>query len=333
MCDADVDGSHIRTLILTFFYRQMPEIIKRGYLYIAQPPLYKVAHGKSETYLKDDREYQAFLVDRIQDAWEVEITPATAGQREWRRRGGSTGDCGWRSFLEKVDAFRQNLDKLVSRGCPADALKIALAERESRTRRRSPTRRELEKVARRARGRRLRATCVVGQDEEHGTRSSVRLEARRRRARGADRLEPGDRAPSTARWPNNQSACEAIAAVELHPDQGRGRHVHDTLDEALEKLYNGAKKGLSIQRYKGLGEMNPSSSGRPRWIPTKRRLLQVRDRGRRRGRLDLHRPDGRRGRAAARVHPGQRARSAEPGRLRLHSSIDLQRSLARDNRA
>jgi DNA gyrase subunit B len=271
MCDADVDGSHIRTLILTFFYRQMLEIIKRGYLFIAQPPLYKVAHGKSETYLKDDREYQAYLVQRIQDAWEVDVSGAAGTDGN----GGSKRLSGVRlaQFLEKVEAFREHLDKLVSRGWPADALKIAL---KSEIKDKS----SLGDAARLAQlAARLEAAgygnVIVGQDEEHGTGFLSFVSKRD----GVEREVKVDWSLVTSgeyrALAQNVSGLEAIAATSFTLMKGEDLSIHDTLEEALEKLYSGAKKGLSIQRYKGLGEMNPEQLWETTMNPENRVLQQV----------------------------------------------------------
>jgi DNA gyrase subunit B len=271
MCDADVDGSHIRTLILTFFYRQMREIIARGYLYIAQPPLYKVSHGKSEAYLKDDREYQAFLVDRIKDQWEVEL--GRNGNTGIDGSGGRMTGVRLAAFLEKVEAFRQNLDRLVSRGLPASAVKIALRN-EIRDKGSLLDDGRLARIAEQ-----LEAAGYqdvrLDHDEEHGT-GLVRFWSRRD---GVDRESRIDwNLVTSAEYralANNQIGYEAFTADGFKLFKGEDVSIQDTLDEALEKLYGGAKKGLSIQRYKGLGEMNPTQLWETTMDPTKRRLLRV----------------------------------------------------------
>jgi DNA gyrase subunit B len=272
MCDADVDGSHIRTLILTFFYRQMAEIINRGYLYIAQPPLYKVAHGKSETYLKDDREYQAFLVARIRDAWELEINHADGN-------GGPNGNAGrmngarLAAFLERIEIFRQNMDRLVSRGFPADALRVALRN-DIRDKFSLMDADKLRRVAAVIEASGFR-DVEVGHEEEHGT-GFVRFLSRRD---GVDREVRIDwnlvtsaeyRAMAT-----NAMGLEALNAKSFTLIKGDDLSVHESLEEALDKMYSAAKKGLSIQRYKGLGEMNPTQLWETTMDPAKRRLLRV----------------------------------------------------------
>jgi len=264
MCDADVDGSHIRTLILTFFFRQMPEIIHRGYLYVAQPPLYKVAEGRKETYLKDESEYHAFLVQRIQDNWQLGI-----GSNGGKRLKGTR----LASYLEQVEGFREQMSRLVSRGYPEDALKVALLQ--GLTDKKSL--KDQEKLCQL--GQIIEAsgfhTVDVGQDEEHGT-GFISFMSRRDGVEREVRLDWN--LVSTAEYramARNKQGLEALAVSDFILSKGEEEQNLDSLEAVLETLYAGAKKGLSIQRYKGLGEMNAEQLWETTMDPEKRRLLRV----------------------------------------------------------
>ncbi len=265
MCDADIDGSHIRTLILTFFYRQMREIIDKGYLYIAQPPLYKVGRGKQETYLKDDREYHDFLVQRIQEAWQLGLVV----NGESRQLAGTR----LAQFLVKVDDFQQNLGRLAARGFPRDALRVALLHGLTG----KAALADPERVAEVARI--IEASgfhsVAVRRDDEHGT-SAIGFTSRRD---GVERkVAIGWDLVSTAEYramAGNRPALEALRADGFTLASGEQETTVDSLEEALENLYSGAKKGLSVQRYKGLGEMNADQLWETTMDPERRRLLKV----------------------------------------------------------
>jgi len=279
MCDADVDGAHIRTLILTFFFRQMREIIDRGHLYIAQPPLYKVAHGKAENYLKDDREYQRFLLERIQDSWEMTVAgngDAGSDQGPKKLRGQRLA-----AFVEKVENFRENLAKLTTRGYPADALRAVLQHgiRDKKALTDAAKVKEVAEIIEASGFHRV----SVGHDEEHGT-GFIAFTSKRD---GVEReVRIGWSLVTSVEYralAQNQQGLEALGArgftlarVEEGKTKSTDPSEHESIEEALETLYGAVKKGLTIQRYKGLGEMNPSQLWETTMDPEKRRLLQVR---------------------------------------------------------
>jgi DNA gyrase subunit B len=266
-------------------------LIRRGHLYIAQPPLYKVAEGRRDTYLKDDREYQTFLVERIKDLWELGV-------------GGEKAVRGPRLavLVEKIEALRQNMAKLVTRGYPEDALRAALLH--GLTDKKALANPEkLTEVAQI-----LEASgfhnVQVGNEEEHGT-GTISFRSRRD---GVDREVRIDWSLVTSvefrAIATNNQGLEALAAksftlrrsaaedgdgaaekgAEKPPAKSRPKEKEggtptqalSTLDEVMDALYSGAKKGLSIQRYKGLGEMNSGQLWETTMDPQKRRLLQVR---------------------------------------------------------
>ena len=265
MCDADVDGSHIRTLILTFFFRQMEELIRRGYLYIAQPPLYRVAEGKKQTYLKDDGEYREFLVNRIQDSYELEMV---ANGKSKRLKGQRLA-----VFLEKITEFRASLEQLATRGLPPDALRAALLNGLV-TDQALRDKKKLKQVAEIIEASGFHGVAV---EEDESGRGVIRFISRRD---GVERDVVIDHnlvaSPHYRALSRNKAGLEALAVPGYRVHTADESSDELGQDEALEALWAGAKKRLSIQRYKGLGEMNAEQLWETTMDPEHRRLLQVR---------------------------------------------------------
>jgi DNA gyrase subunit B len=270
MTDADVDGSHIRTLLLTFFYRQMPILIERGHIYIAQPPLYKVKKGKQETYVKDDIELNALLLGTAIDGAELHVTaeaPPLSGMgleslarkyvevqaivRRWARRYDER-------FLEQLLYAPALSTEAFDR---VDTLRDWCRNLEQRLN-------TLDDVSRRYRV--TVETMSAGghrvnlQRFEHGLTSEKHIP--REFFDSAEYLRIAELAQTLS----------DLMGPGAYVRRGEDRQEVASFKVAMNWLFEQAKKGQSIQRYKGLGEMNASQLWDTTINPETRRLMQVR---------------------------------------------------------
>ena len=262
MTDADVDGSHIRTLILTFFYRQMKEVIEHGHLFIAQPPLFKVAQGKKESYLKDEGEKSRFLLTRIAES--VQITP---------QGGLSIRGEALMNMLQRMDDYRNHARKVQLEGIPRAAIDALLATGFSdRTALVDPDRVVALEAALNAAG---------FEHVRHMTDEVTETPVLQFNVGGngtGKRVTIDNAALSSYEFRQAAKSYEQLSAFGLAPytvTHGQDEQTYQSMDELLDEVFKLAEKGLTIQRYKGLGEMNPDQLWETTMDPQKRRLLKV----------------------------------------------------------
>jgi DNA gyrase subunit B len=311
MTDADVDGSHIRTLLLTFFYRQMPDLIDRGHVYIAQPPLFRAKRGRTETYIKDERDLETFLVRRAVESRVVRLADNTEMFGETLER-----------HLQRMIGYRKLLQQVTRRGNPPEIV-TALLQMEARDKSFFEQKEKLEMLA--ARMTTPVRTVSVNRDEEHNA-YYLAIEDRshgypRHFDMGVNFITSGEyrtlaaaytaiqdiRFPVVVKAMDSQADSEetpeaptatadetAIGGAPLDeptklaaepkpspaPAQSRTKKEPDvtlsTVDEFVEYFIAAGKKGIAINRYKGLGEMNPDTLWKTTMDPDIRTLLQVR---------------------------------------------------------
>lgn len=297
MTDADVDGAHIRTLLLTFFYRQMPEIISRGYLYIAQPPLYKIKKAGKEQYLKNDAELQNYLLKSALDAVVVNIgsKPVPASQLQASLKANFTYNHALKRYSFRAEPVVINSmileadlgeEHLVSESALKERLEIIKAD---------VTKKSIREF-----------TYTISKDEEHSAYRAevVTVTANGRKTTNIDKpfiLSPeykelvrtaqnmmamGD-GPYKLVWENQKEPTkkekEEAAAAALAAGEEEGPKEDVVMDfntakdifELSEKILAFSKKGMTVQRYKGLGEMNPEQLWETTMDPTRRSLQRV----------------------------------------------------------
>jgi len=263
MTDADVDGAHIRTLLLTFFYRQMPELIEGGYLYIAQPPLYKVSRGKSEVYLKDQAEMDEYLIEQgIDDAVLRQGNGEEINGQDLRRIVNEA-----RQLKRVLDAFPTHYPRhILEQAAIAGAFVPGVVDQDLQG--------TADRVAERLN--------LIALEYEQGWQGRITQDHGIRLARilrGVEEVRTLDgpmlrsgEARKTGSFTQSLQDVYNLPATLIRKD--RNQMIFGPLD-LLSAILQEGEKGLSLQRYKGLGEMNPDQLWETTLDPDARTLLQV----------------------------------------------------------
>jgi DNA gyrase subunit B len=262
MTDADVDGAHIRTLLLTFFYRQMPELVEGGHIYIAQPPLYKIKHGKSERYIKDDSELNQYLLTLALDG--AALTPqlgATAIE-------GAALEEMAKSYLTSEAIIRRLADFI-----DADVLHAMIAHDIAVDLASEPAARASAEALRKIVGDKLN---VLAAYDDRTEAWQLRLEKMRhgnRRVTTIDEefLVSGD----YTQLRKTAVLLAGLIGADAVIRRGEKSNAVPSFAAAMQWLLNEVERNLGKQRYKGLGEMNPEQLWETTMDPTVRRLLKV----------------------------------------------------------
>ncbi|WP_024275107.1 DNA topoisomerase (ATP-hydrolyzing) subunit B [Hyphomicrobium sp. 802] len=266
MTDADVDGAHIRTLLLTFFYRQMPELVDKGHVYIAQPPLYKVARGKSHSYLKDQRALEDYLIDQgLADAVLVTGDGAERAGRDLRDIVEQA-----RQIAGGINGLHHRYNRDVAeQGAIGGAFDASILNTPSAEKANAIA----EHVAKRLDA--ISEEMETGWEGRYGNDGYVF----KREVRGVTEVHFLDRAllgSLDARRINERHAH--LVEVYETPAKLKRKDKTDIITgprSLLEAVYETGRKGLDLQRYKGLGEMNPEQLWETTLDPDVRTLLQV----------------------------------------------------------
>jgi DNA gyrase subunit B len=262
MTDADVDGSHIRTLLLTFFYRQMPELIERGHLYVAQPPLYRVLAGKKERYIKDEEGFNAFLFKKISQKEKVllESGEVISGNRLVR-------------LLSGVIKFYENVNRLSRRGYSPRFIEF-LVSQDVKNKKQFKNKKFMENLFQRLEENEF-GVSDIQLSEEGGYYEFLVSEMQNGGQTSAVNWEFFSSPELRQLMELSQEILKLSKGCHVKAGEAENRKVEGP-QQLLTELMEGAKKGLTIQRYKGLGEMNPGQLWTTTMDPEKRTLLRIR---------------------------------------------------------